>query len=283
MASVFLASVEENPKLKVAIKFAKTDSSGPIHEDILLQREAAILSRWDWRHPGIVRLFPIPYTTSDNYTLRAVEVLNEPWYFVMEYLRGLSLAENLKKINKYPLDWKLELIYHILLSVSFLHQKGYAHRDIKPDNIVFRELISINSIPQPVLVDFALVTNGEQNYQILEECMTVEYSSPEVILASMGTKMDMIEDPRPSDIWSMGIVWYEILTGELPIKGNRKRIRTTIIKEQLEPEFSNEDPRYHLLANYLRSMLNRNPKKRPTIKEVLYALEESFLPPRIII
>jgi len=283
MASVFLASLADNSKLKVAIKIAQTDSKGATHEDVLLQREAKLLSQWDWRHPAIVRLFPLPHGKSDNYTLRAVEVGNEPWYIVMEYLRGLSLAQNLKKIEKYPLEWKLELIYQILVPVSFLHQKGFAHRDLKPDNIVFREPISINSTPQPVLIDFALATNGEQDYQVLESCLTVEYSAPEVIIVSMGAERSIIEDPRTSDIWSLGIIMYEIITGQLPFKGNRKRIRTTIIKEQLEPELTGDDPRHHLLAAYLRSMVSRNPKSRPTIKEVLYALEESFLPPHIII
>lgn len=282
MASVFLANVIDKPKLKVAIKVARTDSMGATAEDILLQREAELLSRWDWRHPGIVRLYPLPHGKSVDYALRATQVVNEPWYMVMEYLRGYSLAQNLNKIKKFPLEWKEELFYQILSSVSVLHQKGYAHRDLKPDNIVFREPISVNTIPQPVLVDFALATNGDEGYSVAEQSFTLEYSGPEVILASMGVNGPN-GDPCPSDIWSLGVILYEIISGKLLLKGNREKIRTTIIKEQLEPDLPGDDERLHTLALFIRNMLKRVPTHRPTIKQVLYALEEKFLPPRICI
>lgn len=282
MASVYLASLVENTKLKAALKIARSDGSGATAEDVLLQREAELLSKWDWRHPGIVRLFPIPRGRPDNYALRATGLPNEPWYMAMEYLRGYSLAQNSEKIEKFPIEWKLELFYQILIAVSNLHQKGYAHRDLKPDNIVFREPISVNAIPQPVLVDFALATNGQQDYKVVEQSFTLEYSAPEVIIASMGGN-EAIGDPCPSDIWSLGIILYEIITGKLLLKGNRERIRTTIIKETIDFQFSEDDEKHHMLAVFIRNMIKRDPTNRPTIKQVLYALEEKFLPPRIIV
>ena len=203
MASVFLANFVDNPKLKAAIKLARTDSTGPTSEDVLLQREADLLSKWDWKHPGIVRLYPLARGKSFEYALRATGIPNDPWYYAMEYLRGYSLSQNLKKIEKFPFEWKVELFYQILCSVSVLHQKGYAHRDLKPDNIVFREPISLNAIPQPVLVDFALATNGEEGFEVVDQSVTIEYASPEVILQSMGT-LNTINDPLPGDILESG-------------------------------------------------------------------------------
>jgi serine/threonine protein kinase len=279
MASVFLANVINNPKLKVAIKVARTDSLGASDEDILLQREAELLSRWDWRHPGIVRLYPLPHGRTADYTLRAVGIVNEPWYMVMEYLRGFSLAQNIK-IEKFPIEWKEELFYQILCSISVLHQKGYAHRDLKPDNIVFRETVSANVIPQPVLIDFALATNGEEDYSVTEQSFTPEYSAPEVYLAAMGVN-GPTKDPRPSDIYSLGIILYEIISGKLVAKRKIEKTRTTDMKTLVVPELHGNDEKSHMLALFVRNMLKRDPNRRPAIRQVLYALEEKLLPPRI--
>jgi serine/threonine protein kinase len=108
------------------------------------------------------------------------------------------------------------------------------------------------------------------------------YSAPEVQLASMGDGNDWaIKHPLPSDIWSLGTILYEMMTGKPMFKGDSVRIRTAIIKEQLEPKLPGNDERYHLLTEFIRLMQRHDPARRPTIKELLLALEAKFLPPRI--
>ena len=276
MAMVFLAHLVDDSKYKVAIKIARTDSNGKAHEDMLLEKELELLQRWDWRHPGIVRVFPTPLSgVKPQYTVRAVDLPDQPWYMVMEYLQGQSLTQNLKSIQDYPLEWKLELFYQILTSVAFIHSKGFAHRDLKPDNIVFRVSISPSSVPQPVLVDFALTTDGEENFDVVKNSYTLEYAAPERIL-------DSVDNLLASDIWSLGLIFHEILTGKLlnVLKGNKDRVRTTIIRERLEPDLPDGEM-YHVLASYIREMLNKDQNRRPSIDLILKALENKFLPPRI--
>lgn len=279
-AQVFLGHLADDEKYQVAIKIARSDSSGKAHEDLLLEKESELLQRWDWRHPGIVRVFPSPYLGGKpQYSMRAVDLQNSPYYMVMEFLKGGSLSQNLGNIQKYPLDWKLELFYQILMTVTFIHNKGYAHRDLKPDNIIFRNPISLNNIPQPVLIDFALaLSRDEESFDVIENSLTAEYSPPERIAKSMG--MSVKSNYLAEDIWSLGMILHEVLTGKHMLTGTQDKIRTTIIRERLEPKLPNQQD-YHILASYIRAMLDPDLEKRPSVDLVLKALELKFLPPRI--
>lgn len=282
MASVFLAGKLNDPKLRLAIKFARTANNGPTHEDKLLERESELLQKWDWRHPGVVRLYPIERDgRSPEYRLKAVELQDHPYFFMMEYLRGESLSKNLSQIRSFPLEWKLELFYQILQAISFLHQKGYGHRDIKPDNIMFRVPISVDQIPQPVLIDFALACMDNSGLDIVEKSYTLEYASPERVLRSTGMVSNLGVFAKESDIWSLGVIFYEILTGEHLFKGSERSVRTTIIEGTFRSKVQDLSETKPYLAAFVRGMLQEDPTKRPTVKEIIYAIEEMFPPPRV--
>lgn len=281
-ASVHLGHVENDTKFKVAIKIARTSKKGAEHEDALLQHESELLQKWDWRHPAIVRLLPIELKgRRPEYAVRAINYQHNPWYIVMEYLRGQSLSEKLVGIQSYPIEWKLELFYQILLPVAFLHQKGFAHRDLKPENVMFRFPVSPHREPEPVLIDFALASDGTEKRAIIDRAYTLGYASPERIVNSMPGGELIVEDVLASDIWSLGVMLYEIITGKLLLKGKPDEIRTTLIREKIEPEIPVKNDRDQILSDFIRAMLKKNPEERPTAKQVIYALEEKFLPPRI--
>ncbi len=278
-ASVYLGNLIEDSKVKVAIKLSKTDPENKTHEDDLLIREAELIQQADWRHPGIVRLYPVPLNGREStYFLKALNVPGQPYYVVMEYLEGLSMAENLTKIRKFPLDWKLELFYRLAVTVSFIHQKGYGHRDIKPDNIMFRKPITENTSPEPVLIDFALCSNGNEGSNIVDSSYTLEYAAPERVLKNMYDNFPNY--PREADIWSLGVILYEIITGELLFKGNHQRIRTTLINENINI-LRGDQQLPELIKQFIEGMLSRKPMRRPSINKVLFAFEDIFLPPRL--
>ena len=204
-------------------------------------------------------------------------------YIVLEYLSGGTLSQNLKSIQKFPIEWRLELFYQILLPVSILHQKGYAHRDLKPDNIVFRRQISENSCPQPVLIDFALVSNGKSGIQAVEESYTAGYAAPERMLQKLGIPQydNILEiDPRADDIWGLGAIFYEIIVGEPLLRGNEQKIKTTIIEGSLQDQI---DRRISgkILKQMILGMVDMKLANRPSIKELIYAMECHFSTPRV--
>jgi serine/threonine protein kinase len=284
MSSVWIAHIDSETKNKVVIKIAKTDKNNTSHEDALLRWEADHLKIWDWRHPGVVRIIPTPLRGNRaEYTLKATELKDQPWYMVMEYLRGKSITDNKSIIQKYSLEWKLELFYQILVVVGFLHQKGFAHRDIKPDNIVFRDILTSPALlPQPVLIDFALVSDGKTQRETIDNSYTLEYASPERILRAMDYQPMPKYDVLAEDIWSLGVLFYEILTGNPLFKGNRESIRTTLVNNGLlAVELPKHDERYKTLTHFIMEMLNKNPDKRPQVKSIIMAMEELFIPPRI--
>lgn len=290
-ASIYLCKRVNNPDISVVVKLSKHDVEDAGHESKLLEREATLLSSWEFRHPGIVRIFPLEELDQDRikYTLKDVSLPARPNYIALEYLKGGSMAEknNKKRIKKMSISWKMECYYQILITVASLHTKGYGHRDLKPDNIVFREPISSSSIPTPVLIDFALSTNGKfRHTEIVDKAMTLEYSPPERVVRSMGSHdMNITEDPMKSDIYSLGIILYELLTGELPFKGSRDRIRTTIVGSQfsmnLDKVGKQSDKNASTLATMIRGMTQKNPQNRPKINMVINAIEAVFRPPLV--
>jgi serine/threonine protein kinase len=278
-AAVYLCALTEQSKQKVAVKIAYTNGRDANHENMLLDREAELLSRWDWRHPSIVRIYPIDFHGECEYTLRASELIDAPKYLVMEYLQGGSLRDNMVKIKAFPLEWKLECFYQLLIVVSFLHQKGYAHRDLKPENIMFRQKISADDQPLPVLVDFSLASNGQDHYEVVDNSYTEEYCAPERFMVTRGCD-DFANKPLVEDIWSLGVIFYEIITGERLFPSGRDKVRETLIKEGIG-KIKDQELLSGMLKMFILGILQKYPEQRPQLYQIIKALEHIWKPPRI--
>lgn len=142
-----------------------------------------------------------------------VSSVGEP-YIVMEYLEGENLAQLLKRVGPMSLPAACAVLEPALKALSAAHQKGIVHRDLKPVNMF---LISRDNLP-PVLklIDFGIskFTDSTQTKLTKEGTMlgTPSYMSPEQVKGSL--KID-----HRTDLYSMGVIMYEMLTGKVPFPG----------------------------------------------------------------
>ena len=276
MSSIYEASVidREYPErhgTPVALKFARiNEENATIYEQLLI-KETDMLH--DLRHPGIVRLCPISIYGKRFYFARAAELDDDaPWYYAMELLSGGTLSEN-RTIDSFSQAWRIELIYQITVILDYLHIREVGHRDLKPENIMFRERPSQKTIPIPVLIDFGLAEKRRLNPEV--SAATIGYAAPERVerLFNPGVyKTDTLVDHLTGDIWALGIIAYEILTGRYPFgeETQRTALGYKIIHQMPEPMSKNIPPK---LQRLILDMLSKEPEQRPRIEEVLRRIE----------
>ncbi len=214
MGEVFLAE-DIHLSRKVAIKFLKTEQES--QNDLMVKRfrnEAKILASLS--HPNIVSIFN--FGTKDNIN-----------YIVMEYVEGTTLTDLIKEKN-HKIEEIVQIITKIVKGICEAHAKGVLHRDLKPANII------ITKNKEAKIVDFGIsksILSDQNEYTQTNHFIgTVTYMAPELL---MGHPPSM-----ESDIFSLGVIFYEMLIGKNPYSGDNKfKIIEKIKSTQLElsPEF----------------------------------------------
>ena len=129
------------------------------------------------------------------------------YYIVMEYIDGKTLHEYIKSNKRIPQDECLELMVYIASAIDHAHSKGIIHRDIKPQNI----LMTSRRIPKVADFGIARAITSSTITATQEALGSVHYISPE---QARGGFLD-----ERSDLYSLGILMYEMLTGTLPFEG----------------------------------------------------------------
>lgn len=282
MSQIFLGRELERTKHKVAIKVNLTEDSNHAAFQDILRNETLVLSQM--RHPNIVHIHPLRLNNNRvGYSSRTIP--NGPYYYAMEYIPGKSLEKLVPSITrKMPIGWRLELFYQLVITIDYMHKKGYAHCDLKPANIIFRNSPHSNQMPTPVLIDFGSASPVSQMGRMTA---SVRYSPPEILMSL--DRPDLTNGIRGDkvDIWGLGVIFYEILVGHpLFDQKDRRAATTTILRGELKTMSQLQPDIPQVLDRLLIQMLSRDASLRPTTDELIMALDEKMAftrPPRIAI
>ncbi len=213
------------------------------------QREAKVVA--GLRHPNIVQIFD--FDTHEGHP-----------YIVMEYLSGPSLASYLRKLHdegrKLPLDQIGRLLRSLAAGIDYAHEQGVIHRDIKPANIILHsknEEFSVNNqltkAVEPIITDFGLVRIAHSASHTASGIVsgTPSYMSPE---QARGDKID-----HRTDIYSLGIVLYELLAGRVPFEADSTMGVIYKLINEPPPPIENIPPQ---LQAVIQITLAKDPKDR---------------------
>ena len=201
----------------------------PAHVDDMLA-EARKVAGLD--HAGIVTVYEvgilpeaIPFVPLDQIENEAVrQRLSQGIPFIaMKFIEGGSLDRRMLQ-RPYSADEAARLVARLAEAMGRAHQKGLVHRDLKPNNVL------LDAQGQPHIIDFGLAVEEDTQLNLPTGAPgTLEYMSPEQLLGQAGWL-----DAR-CDIWALGVVLYELLTGKRPFRGTVEQIRDQILYREPKP------------------------------------------------
>lgn len=253
MANVYLAN-DTILDRKVAIKVLRGDLSNDEKFIRRFKREALSVSNLS--HPNIVEVYDVG-EEEGNY------------YIVMEYIDGKTLKQLLQKRGALTLNEVIDIMSQLTDGLAHAHEAYIIHRDIKPQNIMIED----NGLVKITDFGIAMALNSTQLTQTNSVMGSVHYLPPEQANGKGSTVK--------SDIYSLGILMYELLTGSVPFKGdNAVEIALKHIKEKI-PSIRKQNPTIpQSIENIVLKAAAKNPKNRyDTVREMhndlLTALERS--------
>ena len=248
MANVYLA----NDKIldrKVAIKVLRGDLANDEKFIRRFQREAQSVANLS--HPNIVEVYDVEEEEGQH-------------YIVMEYIEGKTLKQLLQKRGSLTLSEVIDIMLQLTDGLAHAHDAYIIHRDIKPQNIMIQDdgLVKITDF------GIAMALNATQLTQTNSVMGSVHYLPPEQANGKSST--------IKSDIYSLGILMYELITGSVPFKGdNAVEIALKHLKEKI-PSIRRQNPTIpQSVENIVLRATAKNPKNRyDSVKDMNKDLKE---------
>ena len=204
-------------------------------------------------HPNIVRAFE--FGEQDNIA-----------YLVLEFIEGQELGDIIRQAGRLPFEQIKPFIEEFASALDYAHSKGFVHRDIKPSNIMVRT--DPDGVMHPVLMDFgvAKIQDAQTRLTGTGAVGTIDYMAPEQIAEARAV------DNR-ADIYAMGLILFEILTGERPFKGNAAQVMFAHLKQPApNPRHIRQDIPERVAYIIQRALAKKPDDRYPTAGQMKEAL-----------
>ncbi len=242
MGVVYMAQQEEPVRRRVALKIIKL---GMDTKQVVARFEAERQALALMDHPNIAKVLDGGATDTGR-----------P-YFVMELVRGVPITEFCDR-NRFPARERIKLFITVCQAIQSAHQKGIIHRDLKPGNI----LVTLDAgVPMPMVIDFGVAKATQQ--KLTEKTVFTNYATMIGTPAYMSpeqAEMSRLDVDTRSDIYGLGVLLYELLTGTTPFP--EQRLRSASYQEMqriiLEEEPERPSTRLSTLQGEQRSLVARN-------------------------
>lgn len=186
------------------------------------------------------------------------------FYLVNELLTGGELFERIRKNKKFSEKEAAVIIKDIIEAIQYCHDRNIVHRDLKPENIVYRVE---NGKEELVIIDFGDAKEIEDDENYTDFVGTAFYLPPEIVEKRKGWEMKM------SDMWTIGVISYVLMTGRPPFYGgNHKEILKKIIHAPLK--FPKSPPLSSQAKRFISALMERRTRRRLSAK---LAMDHPFL------
>lgn len=240
MGSVYLVRTIDASRATYALKTLKSELTGDPTFAARFEIECNILEQL--RHPNIVQ-------AHDHFRWEGC------YFLVLSYVDGRSLADIIDAEGALPKERALSIVKDVLAALDHAHQKWFIHRDVKPSNIL------IDGREHPLLCDFGIARpmGGRRLTMAGTTLGTPEYMSPEQIQGLQALN-------HRTDVYSAGVVLFEMLTGRVPFGGDAKMSDYEVRRQHIEdpvPDPRSIDPSIdEALSRIVLKALRKDPARR---------------------